>query len=307
MKREPETTIAQYANDARVLEELHAVPPYRVYEVSLDGRRGVLKIDDHSRGHAADEGRVHAFVASETSMEVPNVIAVGDDHYVTDWEDAFEGSPTPIEEEWAHIAGVWLGGLHADTADAFPGFGRPRDHGTGLTIDVHDRWTDAARERIAYHREFLETVGHADVADAVDRFLGENPGVFEGCGGPVLCHGDVHPEHLSRTDGGTATAIDFEHALGAPAEYDYWRAATPYFEAADGVGTSALRAFQAGYESVRELPAGIEERRPAFRLLNLVAFLESLYLQENLGADERERRAENMRRLIVETVEDAGG
>lgn len=303
MRHEPEATIEPYADDVRLLEELHDVPPYRVYEVSLDGRRAVLKVDDHPRGHAADEGRVLEHIECETSAGVPDVIAVGTGHYVTAWDDAFAGSPDPIDEEWAHVAGSWLGRLHADTAGAFDGFGRPRDGGSELAIDAHDRWIDAARERVGYHREYLEPLGYADVAESVNEFLRENPEIFEGCSEPVLCHGDVHPEHLARRADGTATAIDFEHALVAPAEYDYWRATMPYFEAADDVDDAALWAFRAGYESVRPLPHGLEERRPAYRLLNLVAFFESLYLQGNVGPDERERRAGNLRRLVSETVE----
>lgn len=303
MNRDIETTIARYADDARVIGELHDVPPYRVYEISLDGRRAVLKVDDHPRGHAADEGRVQEYVGRETAAAVPPVIAVGDDHYVAAWERAFAGSPARIDEGWARLAGAWLGRLHADTARAFEGFGRPRDDGSALEHPTHDRWIDAIRERIASHREYLATVGHADAADAVDRFLLENPEVFEGCGVPVCCHGDVHPEHLVRTDGGPATAIDFEHALVAPAEYDYWRAAMPYFEAADNVAEATLRTFRAGYESVRGLPDDLEERRLAYRTVNLVAFLESLYLQKNVGPAERERRAENLRRLLSGTLE----
>lgn len=307
MREDITSTIEPYADDAEIVGELHAVPPYRVYEVALDGRRAVLKVDDHPRGHAADEGRVHEYVARETSAGVPDVIAVGADHYVTAREPAFADASERIHNEWAGVAGTWLGRLHADTAGAFDGFGRPRDDGGGLTIDARDRWIDAARERVGYHREYLEPRGYADVTDAVDRFLESHPETFEGCGEPVLCHGDVHPEHLAQTDDGTVTAIDFEHALVAPAEYDYWRAATPYFEGDDRVPDTALRAFHRGYESVRELPDGFEERRPAYRLLNLVAFLESLSLQENVDPDEREAHAETLERLAFETLDEVRG
>lgn len=278
--------------------------PYRVYEVSLDSRRAVLKGDDHPRGHAADEGRVQEYVARETAAGVPDVIAVGTDHYLTEWEPAFADSSEQVDEEWAGVASTWLGRLHAETAGSFEGFRRPRDGGSALAIDARGHWIDAARERVGYHQEYLRTVGHADVADAVDRFLRENPDVFAGCGEPVLCHGGVHPEYLARTGDGTATAIDFEHALVAPAEYDYWRAAMPYFEADDGVTDGALESFCEGYESVRELSDGFEDRRPAYRLLNLVAFLESLYLQVKEDSDEREAHGEILEGLVFETIEE---
>nr|WP_255192240.1 aminoglycoside phosphotransferase family protein [Natronobeatus ordinarius] len=264
----------------------------------------MLKVDDHPRGHAADEGRVHEYVATHTSAPVPDVLAVGADHYLTAWDDALATTPATTDSRWARVAGDWLATLHADTAGEFGGFGRPRDDGDALAVDAHDEWIDAARERIASHREFLERVGHADVADAVDRFLECHPGVLDGAGEPVLCHGDVHPEHLAGSDGGRASAIDFEHALVAPAEYDYWRTAMPYLEAPDDVDDTVSRAFRDGYEAVRPLPDGLGRRKPIYRVVNLVAFLESLYLQRPVGPAERERRGAVMRKLVLETLEE---
>ena len=304
MRDEIERRLTRYADSAAIVRELHDVPPYRVYEIRLGGRRAVLKVDDHPRGHAADEGRVHEYVATHTSAPVPDVLAVGADHYLTAWDDALATTSATTDARWARVAGGWLGTLHAETAGEFDGFGRPRDAGDGLAVDAHGEWTDAARARIGHHREFLERVGYADVADAVDRFLERHPHTFDGAGEPVLCHGDVHPEHLAGADGGRASAIDFEHALVAPAEYDYWRTAMPYLEAPDDVGDDAIRAFREGYEAVRPLPDGLERRRLAYRATNLVAFLESLFLQRTVSPAERERRGESMRTLVYETLAD---
>lgn len=304
MRHEIRRTLARYADEREIVRELHDVPPYRVYEVRLDGRRAVLKVDDHPRGHAADEGRVHEYVARHTAATVPDVLAVGADHYVTARDDDVAASDGTVDAAWAETAGGWLATLHADTAGAFDGFGRPFDDGDSLALESHATWLDAVRARVARHRSFLESVGYADVADAVDRFLERHPGVLDGAGRPVLGHGDVHPEHVVPTADGRAVAIDFEHALVAPAEYDYWRTAMPYLEAPADVDDAVARAFRNGYEAVRPLPEGLERRKPVYRAVNLVAFLESLHLQRTVGPTERARRGAVMRELALETLEE---
>lgn len=85
----------------------------------------MLKIDSHLRGHAAAEGRVQKYVADHTSVPVPSVIAVGDDHFVAEWDD---DAPAPgeietVDEEWAAAVGAWMGTLHAETTGKFDEYG----------------------------------------------------------------------------------------------------------------------------------------------------------------------------------------
>lgn len=296
-------TLEPYADEPTVVRELHDVPPYRVYEVRLEGRRAVLKHDDHPRGHAADEGRTHEYVSRRTDASVPDVIAVGDDHYIAAWSDTIARAPETIDTNWARAAGAWLGTLHDDTAGAFNGYGRLRDGGSGLELETHDDWIDALIARLEYHRAYLEEFGYADVADDVRRFLRTSPHALEGAGAPVLCHGDVHPEHVA-SDGATTAAIDFEHALVAPAEYDYWRTAIPYLETRDDVDDAVGRAFRDGYESVRSLPADLESRRPVYRAITGVAFIESLFLQRNVSPDRRPTVADRLREAVSDALVD---
>lgn len=302
MRESIENTVAQYSDDSRIVRELHDIPPYRVYEIRLGNRRAVLKIDDHRRAHAADEGRVHEYVARETSAPVPEVIAVGADHYITAWRDEVANSSAQIKPQWAHAAGVWLGTLHADTSGKFDGYGRPQNVTGSLGLTAHEHWVDAVIERIGHHRSYLATKGYADVAAAVEAFFRDNPSVFDGVGEPVLCHGDVHPEHHVRTSNDGIVAIDFEHAFVAPAEYDYWRTVMPYFEANDDVDETVTQAFQDGYDSVRSFPDDFKKRRPLYRLINWVAFLESLSLQKSVEPIKREKVGEWMRTRAFETL-----
>ncbi|ELZ11493.1 MULTISPECIES: phosphotransferase family protein [Natrialba] len=300
------STLESYADDVVVGRRLHDVPPYRVYEVYLDGRQAAVKVDAHPRGHAAAEGRVHEFVATQTGVSVPAVLAVGSDHYVTAWCDELERSPAPLEtidSEWAAAAGRWLGTLHTETAGAFDGFGRPRDGDSGIELEAHADWIEAVRARLSFHRSFLEPIGYGTVVDAVDQFFETHDNAFDGAGEPVLCHGDIHPEHLARTGDGPV-AIDFEHALVAPGEYDYWRTVVPYFEARNDVDDSVTRAFRAGYESVRSVPAALEQRKPAYRLLLLLEFIESLHLQRRGDPSTRTTRGDRFRELVFETLEE---
>lgn len=307
MYEDVEATIARYADDATVVDELHAVPPYRVYEVRLDGRRAVLKVDAHWRGHAAAEGRVQAFVAGETSASTPAVLAVGTDHFLAAYHDRIACTPDAPTDEWARSAGRWLARLHADTVGAFGGYGRPVAGDDGLEVDARDEWVDAVRARLAHHREYLEPIGYADVAAAVDAFLADSPEVFDGVDEPVLCHGNVHPEHLATGGDDGPVAIDFEHALVAPAEYDFWRVAVPLFGGHERGVDPFEQAFREGYERVGSLPADLERRRPAYELLNSVAYLESLHLQENVGPAERERIAERIRGRVSTVLAELRG
>ncbi|WP_306052776.1 phosphotransferase family protein [Natronococcus wangiae] len=289
-------------DDLTIVRELHDVPPYRVYEVRIDGHRAVLKVDYHSRGHAAVEGRVHAYVAAHTTVPAPEILDVGDHHYVARWDDTLQTGET-VDERWARAAGRTLATLHEDTDGEFDGFGQFRVGDSGLELAGHDDWLTAARDRLEYHRPFLERVGHADLVTIVDEFFAEHPALFEGAGNPVCCHGNVHPEHVASTAGEVTAVIDFEHALVAPGEYDYWRVVPPVFGTDPDVGDSVPDAFRDGYESVRPLRNGFERRRDAYQLVNLVAYVESLYLQENVEPSRLPKRAAFFRELAFDTLE----
>ena len=304
------TALASHADDVTVVRELHDIPPYRVYEVQLDGRRAVLKIDAHPRGHAAAEGRVQKYVADQTSVPVPSIIAVGDDHFLAEWDD---DAPAPgeietVDEEWAAAVGTWMGTLHAETAGEFDMYGQPRANSDGLEFDGHDTWTAVVRDRLDYHRSYLEGEGLTDAVDTVDDvddFFRSYPEAFDGAGGPVLCHGNLHPEHAALADGDIISAVDFEHALAAPGEYDYWRLALTQFEGPDEIDDAIPRAFREAYASVHPFPSGFERRRKLYWLLNFVSYLESLYLQKNVDPEDRADYAAFHQDIIADLLEEA--
>jgi len=91
---------------------------------------------------------------------------------------------------------------------------------------------------------------------------------------------------------------NFEHALAAPPEFDYWRTVIPTF---DDEGRSR---FRAAYESVRALPDGVTRRAPFFGLLCTAYYLESLYVQDQHGPAGTERLADRLRERIRATLDE---
>jgi fructosamine-3-kinase len=290
-----------------VVDQLHDVPPHEVYEVTVDGDRAVFKLDTGPTGSAGMEGRVTAFVGERTTTLVPRVLDCGTDYYVAAWHpDApeLEGDFDP-DERWATAAGRGLAHLHEETADHLDGYGQFQppdseyDHGSIATTG-HDEWHAAAIEFVRHYRPTLERYGHADIADDVIEFLQDHPDAFAGAGEAVCCHGWATPEHVAVRDGEVACLVDFEHAIAAPGEFDYWRTVMPAF----GPEEPLRQSFREGYESVRSLPDEFAERQPFYALLNLVYFFESLYVQDQHDPEETTERAEQFRQTVTELIRD---
>lgn len=284
----------------------HDVPPHRVYEVAVDGRRAVLKLATHPEADPATEARVMAYVEANTTVPVPHVLAVGEDYFVAEWHDGVPRDGA-VDEAKARAMGAAMATLHAETAGDFTATGFPRAAEDGLALDAHGSWHETACALVADLETWLEPTGHADVAAETLVYLRAHPDAFDGAGDPVLCHGNVHPEHAGVEDGGgregdaVTCVLDFEHALVAPAGYDVWRTALPLLaESGEAIAT----AFREGYEAVRPLPDGFDRRGPVFRLVQTVSYFRSLYLQGNLTGEAAAAQAETMREYAFETLAD---
>jgi Ser/Thr protein kinase RdoA (MazF antagonist) len=311
-------------DDYEVRGPLHDVPPHAVYEVVVEGRRAVCKIARRPEADPAAEARVMAHVRRETSLPVPEVLAVGgerggtdgDGWFVAEWLDAVPRDvEPPVGEAWARAAGGAMAALHAETGFDRPGFPRAGDGGGAgddggagggrLVVDARDSWHDVVCEYVADLRDWLDPHGHGDVAADVLAFLRDHPGVLDGCGEPVVCHGNFGLEHVGVEAGAVTSVIDFEHALVAPGEYDYWRTAVPVFIGPSGPESDAPHeAFRAGYESVRPLPDGFDRRGRVYRVLYTTWAFQSLHLQRNVTGGEARERAETFRRLVDDGLDD---
>jgi hypothetical protein len=287
-------------------ERLHAVPPHVVHAVTVDGRRAVCKLAVGPEAHVRREAHVLDRVGHETSLPVPELLAVGEDHFVAEWLDAVPGADDlPGESglglaDWARAAGAGLATLHEEAPMDAHGPLRAREG--GLAVDDRGSAAEGLAGYLEDLRPAVANTGYADVLDDATACLREQPDPLAGAGDPVLCHGNWVPEHVGVADGAVAAVIDAERALAAPAEHDYHRAAIPLFGGPGDTDEAAREASRAGYESVRPLPGGFEERADVHRLAIVATFVESLFVQDEHDPAETERRAGALRAAVDDLV-----
>ncbi|WP_267641527.1 phosphotransferase family protein [Haloarchaeobius amylolyticus] len=302
-----ESALAQHFDQFHVGDRLHEVPPHQTDAVTVDGQRAVCKLATGPQGDPETEARVYEFVAEATTVPVPEILAVGADHFVAAWhEDASPGPDCDVEK--ARTMGAGLATLHAETAGHFERPGHPRATADGLEVDAYATWGGTLRRHLESIREYLadheDACQHVDVADAAIAFLREHPDALSGCGEPVLCHGNYLPDHVATRDGEVTCVVDFEHALVGPGEYDLWRTALPLLSHEDD---QLFAAFREGYESVRALPPGVDDRRRCYEVLISVSYLQALYLQNQHDAETTSERATWLREFVLDGLDDLTG
>lgn len=280
-----------------VIQQIHDVPPHAVYEVTIDGQRAIYKENTGQTGRATIEGEVTKFIDKNTSVPVPEVLYVGDNCYVAAWHD---DAPAPddgqtADENWAFAAGAGLARLHGETAPLVNSYGAFQSTADGLSVDGHEEWHEAAIDYVRGRRPVLDRYGHADMADRIIEYLEAHPDAFAGTGDAVCCHGWATPDHVSVVDEEIACLLDFEHAIAAPGEYDYWRTVGPTF---GPDSDDARNAFREGYESLRSLPDEFDRRGPLYALLNFVYFFESLYVQDQHDSAKTAEKAARFQKAI---------
>ena len=316
MYEELPTALTVQFDDVTVGETLHDVPPHRVFEVSVDGTRAVCKRSVESRATAGIEGRVMRYVGHETSVPVPELLAIGEDWYLAAWcADAPAEPPDDekrLERSWLRTAGRTLATLHADATFDRPGLlaidGNPTDSSTEIRVDAppDGSWSEALDDLLAVYESSLRETRYRNSIATARTFLTDFADRFDVLGDrePALLHGWFTPEHVAVSDGEPTCVLDFEHALVGSPEWDYWRTAVPLF-----VGPAwekppdAEDIFRRAYESVRPLPAGFDDRADAYRAFVAASHLDSLATQR--GIDEQTRElADFLAEYIVETLAD---
>lgn len=300
--------LASHSVETAVRRCLHDVRPHEVYEVEYDGRRAICKVTSHPEGDPALEGRLLAFVGSETSVPVPAVLAVGADHFVAEWCTDLPNDPT-VDRARLHAMGACMARLHADAADRFDTPGRPVIEGDSLpfAVDAHDRWSDTLRAYLEDRRRFLKPLGYGDVATEVREFVDEFHWAYDDAGDPTLLHGNVLPEHvgIERTDHGATVnrLIDFEHAIVGPPAFDLLRSLGPLFGPPSRDGCSDERsAFLDGYRSVRPLPPDLDTQLRRLEVVATVSYIRSLHLQR--GDRDPEQAVARRARALAAHVRD---
>ncbi|WP_049980679.1 phosphotransferase family protein [Halolamina rubra] len=296
------SALSAHTDQYGIVRELHRVRPHVTYEVRFRGERAVCKLETHPEATLGREAAAMRYVAESTSVPVPELLAVGDDHFVARWVDAVpDGTPT-CDEARIRALGRGLATLHAETAEiGWPGRLRPAsavDDPTTPPVESNPCWSDTLIALLERRARFLDGVGYGELARDVLGWVREHRDLFDAAGDAVLCHGNYFGEHVGLETGGTVAAvIDFEHALAAPAEWDYLRTVLPVF--GPGVDHDVPEAaFREAYESVRPLPAGFDRRREALTLCNGLSYLRSLHLQRG-DRDSAQAVARRARRLAA--------
>lgn len=292
--------LAQHAEQYEVTRKLHDVPPHVTHEVRVDGTRAVCKRATSKEGDPAMEARIIHHLRTNTSIPVPEILAVGDDYFIAEWCDDVPEDGT-LDRERARAMGAGMATLHDETRFETTGFFR--DDKGKLALDTHETWHETVCEFLAKRRDFLVPFGYDDVAEDAIEFIREQPSLFDGAGDPVLCHGNYLPDHVGTDRDELLCLIDFEHAIVAPGEYDYWRSALPLFTDSEWPDDPRIEPFRAGYESVRPLPDGFNQRRKLYWMINSVSYFRSLFLQRQQTGQEAARTAVALRDYVYAAID----
>jgi len=315
MSKAIEQFLRAHAGSFSVGEQRHGVPPHLVYEVGFEGQRAVCKVSTEPRGNAGREGRVQRYVDRETSVPVPEVLTVGTDGYVAAYDERApreaDHEDSVLTDAWLRAAGRALGRLHDEATFDRPGLlavdGDPADPDTGLRVDAPSgaTWSDALDALLGVYEDAVRDAGYAPAVEETRSFLDDYAARFDAHGEAVLLHGWFTPEHARVRDGETQCVIDFEHALvGSPA-WDYWRTAVPLFLGENWEKPAdAAETFRDAYESVRPLPAALDDCREAYVTLVTASYLDSLHTQQGIDEETREK-ADAMAAHISERIEAA--
>jgi aminoglycoside phosphotransferase (APT) family kinase protein len=287
--------LARHTDDFELVRELHRIRPHATCEVRFRGQRAVCKVATHPLGDPELEARILQYVGRETSVPVPQVLAVGDDHFVAAWCDEVPENPPERDDARIRALGRGLATLHEETAADFDRTGLLNAEDDSLGVDTDERWSDTLLALLERRQEFLATVGYDHLARQAADWLRANRERFDAVNDAVLVHGNYFEKHVAVDAGEPAAVIDFEHALVGSPEWDYLRTVLPV------CGPNAdhdvpERVFRDAYESVRPLPPGFDERREAYIALNGVSYLRSLHLQRG-DRDDRQAVARHARAL----------
>ncbi|AGN00540.1 aminoglycoside phosphotransferase [Salinarchaeum sp. Harcht-Bsk1] len=283
MTRSVHDALASHPVETTVHRRLHDVRPHEVFEVTYDGQRVVCKVAQHPLGDPELEARILQFVAAETPVPVPPIMAVGSDHFVAGWCRDLPADPT-VDETRSRAMGAGLARLHESASERFDAPGHLEAENGSLALDADDRWSDTLVAFLDERRRFLEPRGYGDVATEVLGLVEAFPEAFDDVGDPTLLHGNALPDHVgidrSADPARVTRVIDFEHALVGPPAFDLLRSIGPTYGPPGATHDPDGRAaFLEGYATVRPLPADLEETFRPLGVVNGVAYLRALHLQ----------------------------
>ncbi|SFR97924.1 Predicted kinase, aminoglycoside phosphotransferase (APT) family [Halomicrobium zhouii] len=301
MTRDVHDVLESHANSYTVHRVLHDVPPHRVYEVTVDGVRAACKLAREPRATPSIEARVIEHAERETDVPVPNVLTVGDGYFLTEWCDDAPDDQVAVTESGARAMGASLATLHAQTSFQSTGLFGGSDT---LAVRSEDTWSETLRERLSAVHDDLAGTGYEDVSERALAFVDDHRTFFDAADDAVLVHGDFVPSHVTFDQDEVSRVVDWEHAIAGPGEYDFARTVLHVFDNPARENERHSEAFRSGYESVRELPAGSDLRRRAYKALIFAFDIRQGYVQDQRPAEELEQFNERFRELAFRIIDD---
>jgi Ser/Thr protein kinase RdoA (MazF antagonist) len=244
------------------------------------------------------------YVARETSVPVPAVLALGENPPSVVLE-SLSGETTPQlrdfeaagATDYLRTAGRLLGTLHDEATFDSPGRIEGTADGT-LQHDPADSWPALYQELKEKTAGELTGTRFEDVAAGA---LDTLPVVTDDftVDRPVLAHCDFGPNNVFRDSGDVMGIIDWEWCLAADPSYDLLRAERLFKREADDGTRDALLA---GYRNVRPVPDEYEQRAEIYGGYETLAAMSSFDSWRPDDAERAREIADGLRAAVTDRL-----
>ncbi|MBC5793011.1 MAG: phosphotransferase [Nanohaloarchaea archaeon] len=155
----------------------------------------------------------------------------------------------------------------------FEDFGEVRVENEKLTVEKVDGWSKLFRNMILFWIDQVEGGQFDELVSEITEAVGNNLNLIEDVETPVLVHREVDTKNILVEDGELAAILDWEACVAGHGEFDLvtteGRMIAHSFST-DSVWEKYRRELYKGYENVRELEDGWEERRWLYLLYPMV-------------------------------------
>lgn len=169
-----------------------------------------------------------------------------------------------------HQAGENISKLHQIQ---FEDFGELRVENEKLTVEKVDGWSKLFRNMILFWIDQVEGGQFDDLVSEIRKAVENNLNLIEDVETPVLVHREVDTKNILVEDGELSAILDWEACVAGHGEFDLvtteGRMIAHSFST-DRVWEKYKKELYKGYENVRELEDGWEERRWLYLLYPMV-------------------------------------
>lgn len=274
----PEASVFESAFPGRRITDLSVLDsdgPCSVFTVTTaDGDQFVLKYagDRSTVPEIRREVTITNYVRCETSVPVVEPVSYNVDrsssegYLTTRWADGqtldetLEALPPHVHPQVFANVGETLATLHTETSFESPGEIEPTGP-QSFEVESTGDWPELFAHRLADHVETLQGTRFEDVAEDVWSYVSGRLEELDTGESPVLLHGDIGDGNLVYDGTSVSHILDWERGFVGHPEYDLCRAEVRYFLNNWGRESQLQAMLYEGYRSVRDIPAGFDDRR----------------------------------------------